>query len=253
MPAGIKQGNLTLSGGRNIVLIGGEIEVEASPTTDQRRRCLYLLNQTGTVHVEGLSLHRNAADDDFAAIVINNEDTAAAIYQFQNIRVEGIEGSTAGWHGDALQLIPSTANFIGKVRVDRMTVESGYQAFYIVLDGDGQHSFKHVNATMVVGDSAAYWFGDNTGDEIWGMKNVDLEEVYVAPRPGYEFEDEFRPNSGATITTNRPVITAGVATWPNAVNYLITGELREGHPPGGDFAPEGTVGVGYVNTVGYLA
>jgi hypothetical protein len=56
MPAApLSSGGLNISGGRNVVLIGGEIRRDpATCSSTTADRALYLHKQTGTVHVEGL-------------------------------------------------------------------------------------------------------------------------------------------------------------------------------------------------------
>jgi hypothetical protein len=58
MPDGVyNRGGLTIDGGRNVTLIGGRISVPASSSTQLKpHRGLLLLNQRGTVHVEGLRI-----------------------------------------------------------------------------------------------------------------------------------------------------------------------------------------------------
>ena len=44
---------LTIEGGRNVVLVGGEIHHGQPISSASSNRGLYLVDQTGTVHVEG--------------------------------------------------------------------------------------------------------------------------------------------------------------------------------------------------------
>jgi hypothetical protein len=249
MPSSVKDGGLQINGGRNIHIIGGAIQVGPSPASDAQRRAIYLNGPTGTVHLEGVHI-LNTHNQYYDAIVVNGvSNNPNVIIQIVNCRIENIRGISSGWHGDAFQIIPVSSVFTGEVRVDRLTVSTNYQSIYIPHDGSGWHRFSRMNTTSIVGETpsaASYWFGDNTGDTVWGMKNVELEDVYVTARSG-DFEQEFRPNTGATIVENRPVISSGVATWPNAQNFKILGELRLGDPPDGDFVKAEDVGLDYVS------
>jgi hypothetical protein len=105
---------LRLNGGRNVVLIGGRIEAE--------ERGLYLRDQTGTVHVEGLSIGGEGLKEG-----INLAQTLGATVQLQNISVDMVTGSYEGWHADLLQTWAGPRVLL----VDGFSGTTGYQGFFL--------------------------------------------------------------------------------------------------------------------------
>jgi len=105
---------LSISGGNDVVLIGGEIVTNG--------RGLYLKNQTGTVHVEGLRLSGDKATEG-----INLDQRKGAVVQLQNIAVETVTGSYSGKHADVLQ----TWGGPEVLRVDRLEGSTTYQGFFL--------------------------------------------------------------------------------------------------------------------------
>ena len=107
-------GGLSISGGNDVVLVGGEIST--------KKRGLYLKNQTGTVHVEGLRLSGEGATEG-----INLDQRKGATVQLQNIAVETVTGSYSGTHADVLQ----TWGGPELLRVDRLEGSTTYQGFFL--------------------------------------------------------------------------------------------------------------------------
>jgi hypothetical protein len=116
------QGGLELSGGRNIILIGGAVspgfERTCCDRTDEwKSRGLTFKDQTGTVHVEGVQI--NDATD---GITLKAPD---AIFQFQNINIHNLHmyrDDDALAHADIIQIF----NGPREIRVDRLTGDSDY-------------------------------------------------------------------------------------------------------------------------------
>ena len=78
-------GGLTIAGGRNVVVRGGQVVVPwqgARPASGSTRRGLFLTAQTGTVHVEGLRLSGDLGDG------IDLDERLGATVQLENIRVD---------------------------------------------------------------------------------------------------------------------------------------------------------------------
>jgi hypothetical protein len=120
-------GGLVITGGRNVVLIGGEIEIgwqgDVPPTNS--RRGLYLQQQTGTIHIEGLYIHGSDLSEG-----INLDQRLGATVQIQNTRVEGVHArDQVGFTDNHPDLIQSWAG-PAELRVDRFSGSTDYQGFF---------------------------------------------------------------------------------------------------------------------------
>lgn len=118
-------GGLRIVGGHNVVMIGGEIEV---PTADEAsdpklRRALYLKDQTGTIHVEGV--HLSGAD---LSEGIDLDQRAGGTVQLQNILIDTVKGTRAANHADLIQSWAGPTN----LRIDGLQGSTTYQGFFLL-------------------------------------------------------------------------------------------------------------------------
>jgi len=215
-------GGLVIYGGRNVVLIGGEIRFDAPRDKKQSalsRRGVYVKAGTGTVHIEGLLVTGAHAAEGFN-IDMREEN---AILQLQNIRVETLQGTRAGHHADVIQTWAGPR----ELRVDRLTGESTYQGMFL---HPNQHfkgpaprlfDFRRVNIR-----AGAYG--------LWQASRFPIrtEDVWVDPPAR-------RPWPSHVLW---PKVPMSESAWK---------DVRKGAPPGGDFVPAGVAGIGYVSP-GYL-
>ncbi|MGY1745199.1 hypothetical protein [Blastococcus sp. SYSU D00695] len=111
----VAPGGLTLSGGRNVVLVGGRIEAE--------ERGLYLVDQRGTVHVEGLSIGGDGLQEG-----INLSQPYGATVQLQNISIDMVTGEEDGHHADLIQSWAGP----GRLLIDGFSGTTGYQGFFLL-------------------------------------------------------------------------------------------------------------------------
>ena len=266
--AGTVEGQVDIRGGRNIVWIGGHIQMEGfSPNaTGQQRRALVISDAGGertgrVVHIEGVLCD----GDDLAEGV--NTDCPSAIVQLVNNRVELVKIKSAddrdnrGNHADLLQPWGSQL----EMRVDMFTGRSNYQGFYlreafnavlgsyhlsrINVEGietttainNGGDGLPYANVRFFRSDDLAEvgpWILD--GDTVWvkghpnGFGAGELAEI-VYPPPTLVARDglgEYVEWPGVTLTDGRP---------------FAVGRIRDGVPPTGDYVPAGVAGIGYVS------
>lgn len=250
-PNETRTGVVRIEGGRNIVIIGGDMQraTEAEGFQDQDRRCLYFVNNVGDIWVEGMYIHANGAGNPYDAIYVVNSTDVTTTITIQNCRIEGVTGASDGFHGDGFQMQDSS-RFNGTIRFYRNTITTNYQGYYALHEGlDTVTSFEDVNFDITSQNGACLWIGDN-GNDYWSQRHTVLGPgVYLDPAGTHDLFDQVRPNEGAVIVNQRPVLNNGVMTWPDS--EYITGELREGAPPGGDWVASDSVGIGYVSP-GYL-
>jgi hypothetical protein len=205
-------GGLTIAGGHNVVLIGGEIRV---PTIQQapdpkQRRGLYLKGQTGTVHIEGL--HITGTD---LAEGIDLDQRFGATVQLENIRIERTRGSYQTNHADVIQAWAGPA----VLRLDRLTGSTDYQGFFLLprqhFDGAvGTWDLRRVDLTGAAGSGYLLWRGAND--------SMISRDVYI------QAEDR---SSGKLFWPT-------LASWPG---------VTVGSSPGGEFVPPGVAGIGYAS------
>jgi hypothetical protein len=224
-------GGVGLSGGRNVVVIGGRI---VPPAGSAMAVGLGISNATGTVHVEGVSFD-GASGREFDAIQIN---APKATVQLENIRATGLRGSYDTNHTDIVQPWGGVA----RLRVDRLTGTTNYQGVFNQPDLGpvGPVELRHV-------DLAYDNVGAKTGGYLlWFTKGCDaarttLNDVYVKGRQGSSLGSTVWPPTGQA--TNCPAVVSGAtASWPA---LPITGVARWGAPPGGSFVLPADAGTAY--------
>jgi hypothetical protein len=217
-------GAINIVGGRNVVLIGGEINhtetggPSGDPGKDQRG--LYLQNWTGTMHIEGIYISGTTLAE---GIDVDTRSTTAVL-QLQNIRIDTVRGTQATNHADIVQ------NWGGPVtyRIDRLTGSSTYQGFFVQSKAFGPMTqtldFRNVNVSGADG-LGKYLFYNATG---LTTANVKLTNVWSKP-----------------LASNSPPCGCYPHSDP------VWAAINPGTPPGGDFVPAGSVGRGYVSP-GYI-
>jgi hypothetical protein len=228
-------GGVVLLGGRNVIIMGGHLTVAGAPAgaSPEQRRALYLKGQTGTVHVEGLLI------DDSGGDLSEGINIAApqAVVQIVNCRIEGIHArDQVGFSDNHPDLIQPWGG-VRELRVDRLTGSSDYQG--ITLEPDygpiGPVRLSNVNLVGLPTARYLFWQGD-------AAVPVALEQVWLVPGRGRSLIGSVWPDG-----EGRPRAVAaadGSASWPGSA---ISGVIRPGRPPGGDFVPAGNVGTGYTS------
>jgi hypothetical protein len=217
------RGGLVIEGGHNVVLIGGEIDIPmqpGNPPSSDSRRGLYLNNQTGTVHVEGLLIQGPDLSEG-----INLSEPLGAVVQIENVRVDDVhardEAEFSDNHPDVLQTWAGPA----ELRVDRLSGSSGYQGLFLAPNQFGsqppprQVTLSHVDLRGTATPKPCYCF------LLWkdGSFPINTEDVWLMPHPGDEFSHTL---------------------WPSAAQWS---KVRRGPPPGGEFVPAGVAGTSYAS------
>jgi hypothetical protein len=201
-------GGFAIQGGNDVVLIGGEIEVpwQGEDPPNNYGRGLYLLNQTGTVHVEGLYLH---GDDLSEGIDLGQ--SLGAVVQLQNIRIEGIHARTVdprtgvplGTHPDLIQ----TWGGPRRLLVDGLTGTTDYQGFFLnpneLYSGPAPElmDFRNVDITGLEHSAYLLW---KVGD--WPLHTSN---VWLQPRPGRGPAQTLWPNASTWSGVQTGTVTGG--------------------------------------------
>jgi hypothetical protein len=210
-------GAVVVDGGHNVVIVGGEIRLgwQGAGASIDSRRGLYLANQTGTVHVEGLLIDGSDLSEG-----IDLSEPLGAIVQIENVRVDRIHArDEKAWsdnHPDLLQTWAGPA----ELRVDRFTGSTDYQALFLAPMEYGSQpppramDVRHVNVSA----TTTCWC-----ILMWVTPGMRLTptDVWLQPNPWVDLAHSL---------------------WPTPAAWL---GVRAGVPPGGDFVPVGVAGAAY--------
>jgi hypothetical protein len=153
-------GGLIVNGGHNVVLVGGTIVVpmiqQPPPSTD--RRGIFLKDQTGVVHLEGLRLSGPLSDG------IDLEESAGATVQIENVQIDKVDGTYETNHADVIQSWAGPT----RLRIDGLRGSSDYQGLFLLpnqhwVDGPEPESFdiRRSVITMVGASAYALWTPPN--------------------------------------------------------------------------------------------
>lgn len=238
MPA-VARGPVTIKGGRNVVIIGGQISVTTTST-----RALYVNGNNGTVHIEGM-LITGTSGVEYDAVAINSPNS---IVQLQNMRTPNVRGSVnknngyAGWHGDIVQ----PWGGVKELRIDKLTGSTNYQGLFLRPDlgAIGKIDIKRVDLGFdnvnVDGGGHLVWL---TTGETQTAGSVAIEEVYVSSfKTGRDIGASVWPQVGGSGAVKK---ADGSVYWPNL--SAVSGSVKPGTPSGGSFVPNGAAGVSYVS------
>ncbi|WP_250445551.1 hypothetical protein [Actinotalea sp. C106] len=210
-------GGVTINGGRNVVLVGGEIRITEEGERGPDARGLFLQDQTGTVHVEGLLITGPALAEG-----INLDQREGAVVQLQNIRVETVGEGPEEHHADVIQTWAGPS----ELRVDRLSGTTEYQGFFLLPmqfgDQEEPAGFDLRNIDLTGADEAGYLLWRDDRD--WP---ITLENVWVSPSDGGDDRD--------------------AVLWEDDGRDGPWAGVEVGTPPEGPFVPEGVAGTGYVS------
>jgi hypothetical protein len=146
-------GGLTVTGGHNVVLIGGTIQVP--PVKDaaqpQKRRGVFLKDQTGVIHIEGLRLSGPLSEG------FDLDERQGGIVQIENVQVDMVYGTRATNHADVIQTWAGPA----QLRVDGLRASSEYQGLFLLPNqhwetGPQPTSFDFRRSIITMGESSGY-------------------------------------------------------------------------------------------------
>lgn len=246
LPGTMKEGRTRLTGGRNVVIIGGYIRIPSNDGTDDSYKGIYIVNNKGTVHIEGVHIDA-AADGQGSAFVLSAPDS---IVQIQNTRVEGLVGGYDQRHSDVI----TTWGGAEQLRIDKFTGSSHYEGLQIVRDlaDIGTVTIKRTNLFALpewypgAGGGYMVWIGGTNSNGQPPAYN--FSDVYVQPRDGKTLAYSVWPDAN---NAQNPVVvdSDGFAHWPTMSS--VTGGVHGGTPPNGSYVPPGVAGVNYVSP-GYL-
>lgn len=213
-------GIVSIWGGHNVVLIGGEVHVPKD--AKGWAGGFYIHFCTGTFHLEGVAV---TGEDQALKEGINlDERYPGSMVQIENVRVGIAYGSFKTNHAQCIQTWAGPP----ALRIDHFTGHTTYQGFFLLPDqhAPGQElrlfDFRNVNL----------WGG---GFVLWIQSDppvpLHTENIWIKSDP------KRWPN---------------LTLWPQGSSDTIWKGVKPGDPPDGDFVPEGVAGCGY-HSPGYLS
>jgi hypothetical protein len=269
-------GGVVITGGRNVVIVGGWITLAAPTDATLERQGLTFHNQTGTVHVEGVLVDGWPRQ----CIVL---DSAQATFQIENFRCEGVSMynenfSTA--HSDTLMTWKSPP----LIRIDKFTADYDGTGFALYGSQQPDGSWTYPGTVIVKRTNIR-----TMSKSLCSNFSKPLSHMYVSSRRQTRIElNQFFAQTGwgrASITTDCPAPGSFQFTLPNAWATLdvengyqktqksygdgisagsyfeftnptydnvwgVNGAYARvdyGVPPGGDFVPSGVAGTSYTS------
>ena len=259
-------GGLMITGGHNVQIIGGEIDMTV-PCSDSSSAChginISRGSASGEVYIEGVYI-RNP-DPNYLTDTLDTGDgidvddyPGATDVVLQNVRIEGIKGcdpAVPSAHADVFQ--PYNAGN-ANLNVDHLTGTTDCQGLQV--DPDYAYvtygrlpqsgTFKNVNinvfANPSTGNSNRYatWFTYGTSSCV--SYPITLSNFYVKEPDGTLADNAVWPDPANSYPGGcHGAYNGGQAFWPTL--STLTGGVTTGLPPGGDYVPSGVAGINYIS------
>jgi hypothetical protein len=161
---------LTITGGRNVVVIGGTVDVGDGVTGIRRAAYLSKATPAGTTYIEGVRFISSTQGSLTEGIDLASPGARVVL---QNVAIGSpLAGSYATNHADAIQAWGGPA----VLEVDGFTATTGYQGFFLLPN---QHSTAAVqdwslNRIQLTGTPSGYMLWRDSGTYA-----IDCTDVYV--------------------------------------------------------------------------
>jgi hypothetical protein len=227
---------IRMQGGRHWVVRGGEVVNDREWPNVEQQAGLQFDEVTGTAFVEGVLIHGEHGKDGIR-VGEGGSDTTLVV---QNSRILDRMSGPDGYHADVIQPFGG----VEELKVDRLTGSGDYQGQMWKQEPGtvfGPSDFRRVNYRAVAPE-VEYMVNFVMSSP---TRPVELSEVYNEPDPDF-VGGEFCRAQAPADDADCDVDSDGRAyvTWSDTP-ISIDGRVTQGPPPGGDFVPDGTAGMGY--------
>lgn len=166
---------LTITGGRNVVIIGGVVDVRDGDATTGARRGAYLSKATpnGTTFIEGVRFISSTQGSLTEGIDLASPTARVVL---QNVAIDGVlSGSYATNHADMIQAWAGPA----VLDIDGFSATTSYQGFFLLPNQHDASLVKDwsLNRMSLTGTDSAYmlWRDNNTAGY-----TIRTSDVYVS-------------------------------------------------------------------------
>lgn len=234
---------LWIEGGRNVVVVGGHITIDQlgaeSSYQDNTAVKVRFGDPSGTVHLEGLLIDGPYVNDGMGIATERN-------VQIENVRIERAYDDIKGGHADCVQIQQG----VGNLRMDRFTCSTQRQGIFL-----GDHTgpirsadLRHVNMYAAGGKHLFF--------QTTGTYPVALSDCWLAIAAGYQPWAKFGfwvypQKDGRTywgqVDRRRRAVVSPDKSFLWFVGSRISGVMRKGISPSGDFVPSWAAGTGYLS------
>lgn len=229
-------GALFINGGRNIVIVGGEIDISGVGSPNETNaRMMFVQNNTGTVYLEGVWCHGSSFTEGIDIFSV------ATTFIMQNCRMDGLGPINGTIHPDHLYISAAAG-----VYVDGFTADTAYQGISIVGDTGvvGPVELRRVNERKTAGVGSIFWQATRANP-------LTLDRYYAVPGLARALNTDVAPSATDPTFPAALSATDGTVTWPGPTG--ITGKVNPGTPPYGDFVPAGMAGRSYVSPLALVS
>ncbi len=234
--------DLRVNGGRHVRIIGGHI-----------RGRLQWTGGTGSLFVEGLRIDLTETPNRDAIVVSGAQGASPDVF-LQNILVTGVQGAFKSTHADIFQ--PYGA--VGHLRVHNFTGDTNYQGFFIRPEYPIKSAtFSHVNLKFnrlgqPDGNTFLLWCRNMAGSPALGDPFFPVTYgpgVYAEANDRTPGHAAAFPPPGFLVPGPGGMNFSGITDLSGSVRWPpisgISGKVRLGPPPDGDFIDGHKVGLGY--------
>jgi len=253
-PSTVVQHPVVVSGGRRVVVIGGEINYDGSYS---RALAFKRMPAGSIVFIEGMKI--DTADASGAdAINIDGKTRESPDVYIQNCRISGVHGTSSGHHGDAIQFTGAVGSEIygrGNLYVGHSDFDTSYQSIICAKHVYHDMSYTFVNRvescyftynTLSNDNRCAYIYWTSSGSDTTKCNYLDLIDVWMnewSARGLTVKDDHLYPGPTYNVDQDTYVISS---------HSYVSGSVDKGIPPGGScLIGSVSPGAGYVNTSGY--
>lgn len=254
--------------GRNVIIIGGEIELTA-PCSDVSSSCRGISISkpfgAGEVYIEGVWIRNpvqfppSCPPHDMACstgdgIVHDDDPTHPTDVTLQNVRIDGISGCSGGPdHSDLFQPYYAPNQ---KIRIDNLTGSTNCQGLHVdpalAYIRHGAYPEEIIMKNVNIHVTPNPYLGDGNRYIAWLTFQHECNSGPVVLENFYADQPDGDLHRSAWPDTNQPELCKSV--WNPKTKQLsfpsspqIHGVINFGVPPGGDFVPIGQAGLGYVS------
>lgn len=206
-------GGVSINGGHNVVWIGGEIQLPGTVPSTQKNggRGLYLLNQTGTIHIEGLRIDGDGLHEGI------DIGAPKATVQLRNLRIGPVHESPGlATHPDVIQAWGGPQ----VLRIDGLTASTDYQGIFLQPEAYGKVDVLRVELhdIDITGTASSAYL-------LWAATPVPLRarDVFLKGAPGRPAKQLLWPDPAAWPGVRRGAVAPFVPAPTVGLRYRSGG------------------------------